>query len=37
MNLAEGRGGPLLREKMIEGCYKKFTVIVDELKLLDFV
>ncbi|KAJ0867220.1 putative ribose-5-phosphate isomerase [Helianthus annuus] len=37
MNLVKGRGGSLLREKMIEGCCKKFVVIVDETKLVDYV
>ncbi|CAI9275989.1 unnamed protein product [Lactuca saligna] len=37
MNLVKGRGGSLLREKMIEGCCKKFVVIVDESKLVDYV
>ncbi|GAB2228604.1 hypothetical protein Droror1_Dr00022724 [Drosera rotundifolia] len=35
MNLVKGRGGSLLREKMIEGCCKKFVVIVDESKLVN--
>ncbi|XAR52486.1 Ribose-5-phosphate isomerase [Bertholletia excelsa] len=34
MNLVKGRGGSLLREKMIEGASKKFIVIVDESKLV---
>ncbi|KAL6969914.1 putative ribose-5-phosphate isomerase 2 [Sarracenia purpurea var. burkii] len=34
MNLVKGRGGSLLREKMIEGASKKFVVIVDESKLV---
>ncbi|CAL5396672.1 unnamed protein product [Camellia sinensis] len=34
MNLVKGRGGSLLREKMIEGCCKKFVVVVDESKLV---
>jgi ribose 5-phosphate isomerase A len=37
MNLVKGRGGSLLREKMIEGCCKKFVVIVDETKLVKYV
>ncbi|KAK9064584.1 hypothetical protein SSX86_015966 [Deinandra increscens subsp. villosa] len=37
MNLVKGRGGSLLREKMIEGCCKKFVVIVDESKLVDYI
>ncbi|XP_072961191.1 probable ribose-5-phosphate isomerase 1 [Typha angustifolia] len=34
LNLVKGRGGSLLREKMIEGASKKFVVIVDESKLV---
>ncbi|GFS32755.1 ribose-5-phosphate isomerase 2 [Actinidia rufa] len=34
MNLVKGRGGSLLREKMIESACKKFVVIVDESKLV---
>ncbi|KAK9226673.1 hypothetical protein WN943_011721 [Citrus x changshan-huyou] len=34
MNLVKGRGGSLLREKMVEGACKKFVVIVDESKLV---
>lgn len=34
LNLVKGRGGSLLREKMIEGACKKFIVIVDETKLV---
>ncbi|KAJ0830871.1 putative ribose-5-phosphate isomerase [Helianthus annuus] len=37
MNLVKGRGGSLLREKMIEGCCKKFIVIVDATKLVDYI
>ncbi|KAK1437659.1 hypothetical protein QVD17_03455 [Tagetes erecta] len=37
MNLVKGRGGSLLREKMIESCCKKFVVIVDESKLVEYV
>ncbi|KAL8228966.1 hypothetical protein R6Q57_013866 [Mikania cordata] len=37
MNLVKGRGGSLLREKMIEGCCKKFVVIVDESKLVNYI
>ncbi|GJV18441.1 probable ribose-5-phosphate isomerase 2 [Tanacetum coccineum] len=37
LNLVKGRGGSLLREKMIESCCKKFVVIVDESKLVDYV
>ncbi|XP_058091582.1 probable ribose-5-phosphate isomerase 2 [Magnolia sinica] len=35
LNLVKGRGGSLLREKMIEGACKEFIVIVDESKLVD--
>ncbi|GMH20321.1 hypothetical protein Nepgr_022162 [Nepenthes gracilis] len=35
LNLVKGRGGSLLREKMVEGACKKFIVIVDESKLVD--
>ncbi|GMH26243.1 hypothetical protein Nepgr_028086 [Nepenthes gracilis] len=35
LNLVKGRGGSLLREKMIEGACKKFIVIVDESKLVE--
>uniref|UniRef100_A0A0D9W3D8 ribose-5-phosphate isomerase n=1 Tax=Leersia perrieri TaxID=77586 RepID=A0A0D9W3D8_9ORYZ len=34
LNLVKGRGGSLLREKMIEGSGGKFVVIVDESKLV---
>ncbi|KAL5553377.1 hypothetical protein UlMin_040778 [Ulmus minor] len=34
LNLVKGRGGSLLREKMIEGACKKFVVIVDETKMV---
>lgn len=37
MNLVKGRGGSLLREKMIEGACKKFVVIVDESKLVKYL
>lgn len=37
LNLVKGRGGSLLREKMIESAAKKFIVIVDESKLVKFV
>lgn len=37
MNLVKGRGGALLREKMIECASKKFVVIVDESKLVDYI
>ncbi|KAJ8758506.1 hypothetical protein K2173_000227 [Erythroxylum novogranatense] len=36
-NLVKGRGGSLLREKMIESASKKFIVIVDETKLVKHV
>jgi ribose 5-phosphate isomerase A len=35
LNLVKGRGGALLREKMVEKASKKFVVIVDETKLVD--
>ncbi|XP_059308786.1 probable ribose-5-phosphate isomerase 2 [Lycium ferocissimum] len=35
MNLIKGRGGSLLREKMVEAASKKFIVIVDESKLVN--
>ncbi|KAM1124731.1 hypothetical protein ACFX15_039477 [Malus domestica] len=34
LNLVKGQCGSFLREKMVEGAYKKFICIVDELKLL---
>ena len=37
MNLVKGRGGSLLREKMVEATSKKFIVIVDESKLMNFI
>ncbi|KAK9756866.1 hypothetical protein RND81_01G125900 [Saponaria officinalis] len=37
MNLVKGRGGSLLREKMIESATKKFVVIVDESKMVDYI
>lgn len=37
LNLVKGRGGSLLREKMIECVSKKFVVIVDESKLVDYI
>ncbi|KAK9682491.1 hypothetical protein RND81_10G077300 [Saponaria officinalis] len=37
MNLVKGRGGSLLREKMIESATKKFVVIVDETKLVKYL
>ncbi|KAM0945909.1 putative ribose-5-phosphate isomerase [Dioscorea sansibarensis] len=35
LNLVKGRGGSLLREKMIEGASKRFVVIVDDSKMVD--
>uniref|UniRef100_A0A7N0VGF4 ribose-5-phosphate isomerase n=1 Tax=Kalanchoe fedtschenkoi TaxID=63787 RepID=A0A7N0VGF4_KALFE len=35
LNLVKGRGGSLLREKMVEGACSKFIVIVDESKLVN--
>ncbi|KAL2324194.1 hypothetical protein Fmac_023252 [Flemingia macrophylla] len=37
LNLVKGRGGSLLREKMVEGACKKFVVIVDDSKLVNFL
>ncbi|KAI3467010.1 hypothetical protein Pfo_023673 [Paulownia fortunei] len=37
LNLVKGRGGSLLREKMVESASKKFIVIVDESKLVNHV
>ncbi|GFP83497.1 probable ribose-5-phosphate isomerase 2 [Phtheirospermum japonicum] len=37
LNLVKGRGGSLLREKMIESVSKKFIVIVDESKLVNHI
>lgn len=37
LNLVKGRGGSLLREKMIEGASKRFVVIVDESKLVNLL
>ncbi|KAL6543807.1 putative ribose-5-phosphate isomerase 2 [Orobanche gracilis] len=37
LNLVKGRGGSLLREKMIESASKKFIVIVDESKLVNYI
>lgn len=37
LNLVKGRGGALIREKMIEICSKKFVVIVDESKIVDYI
>ena len=34
LNLVKGRGGALLREKMVEVCAKKFIVIVDDSKMV---
>lgn len=33
LNLVKGRGGALLREKMVEAASAKFVVIVDETKV----
>ena len=35
LDLVKGRGGALLREKMIEQCAAQFICIVDESKLVD--
>ncbi|KAJ1377705.1 Ribose 5-phosphate isomerase, type A [Sesbania bispinosa] len=37
LNLVKGRGGSLLREKMVESACKKFVVIVDESKLVNYL
>ncbi|KAG6579245.1 putative ribose-5-phosphate isomerase 2, partial [Cucurbita argyrosperma subsp. sororia] len=37
LNLVKGRGGSLLREKMVECVCKKFIVIVDESKLVEYI
>lgn len=37
LNLVKGRGGSLLREKMVESVTKKFIVIVDESKLVSHI
>ncbi|KAJ4960804.1 hypothetical protein NE237_020714 [Protea cynaroides] len=37
LNLVKGRGGSLLREKMIEGASRKFVVIVDESKMVPYI
>lgn len=37
LNLVKGRGGSLLREKMVEGACNKFVVIVDESKLVNYL
>ncbi|KAG6504460.1 hypothetical protein ZIOFF_036793 [Zingiber officinale] len=34
LNLVKGRGGSLLREKMVEGASRRFVVIVDDSKLV---
>lgn len=35
LNVVKGRGGALLREKMVERAAKRFVCIVDESKLVD--
>lgn len=35
LNLVKGRGGALLREKMVEAASSKFVVVVDETKLVN--
>lgn len=35
LNLVKGRGGALLREKMVEAASDKFVVVVDDTKLVD--
>ncbi|XP_068635448.1 probable ribose-5-phosphate isomerase 3, chloroplastic [Aristolochia californica] len=35
LNLVKGRGGALLREKMVEAASKNFVVVVDETKLVE--
>ncbi|EPS62561.1 hypothetical protein M569_12224, partial [Genlisea aurea] len=37
LNLVKGRGGSLLREKMVESAAKKFIVIVDDSKLVSHI
>ncbi|XVE54599.1 hypothetical protein DITRI_Ditri03aG0094700 [Diplodiscus trichospermus] len=37
LNLVKGRGGSFLREKMVEGACKKFVVIVDKSKLVEYL
>lgn len=37
LNLVKGRGGSLLREKMIEGASRRFVVIVDETKMVNLL
>ncbi|MCI87201.1 putative ribose-5-phosphate isomerase-like, partial [Trifolium medium] len=34
LNLVKGRGGALLREKMVEAASDKFVVVVDDTKLV---
>ncbi|CAK9162620.1 unnamed protein product [Ilex paraguariensis] len=35
LNLVKGRGGALLREKMVEAASEKFVVVADDSKLVD--
>ncbi|KAL8524219.1 hypothetical protein ACS0TY_013979 [Phlomoides rotata] len=37
LNLVKGRGGLLLREKMVESVTEKFIVVVDESKLMPYI
>ncbi|KAK9115405.1 hypothetical protein Syun_022202 [Stephania yunnanensis] len=37
LNLVKGRGGSLLREKMVEGACRRFVVIVDESKMVKWL
>ncbi|CAI0542216.1 unnamed protein product [Linum tenue] len=37
LNLVKGRGGSLLREKLIESASRKFVVVVDESKLVKYI
>nr|XP_043613449.1 probable ribose-5-phosphate isomerase 2 [Erigeron canadensis] len=37
LNLVKGRGGALLREKMIECASKQLVIIVDESKMVDYI
>ncbi|KAL8531799.1 hypothetical protein ACS0TY_008409 [Phlomoides rotata] len=37
LNLVKGRGGSLLREKMVESVSEKFIVVVDESKLMPYI
>lgn len=37
LNLVKGRGGSLLREKMVESACTKFVVVVDETKLVSHI